>query len=161
MITISNQEMSRNFTQHYLQHGDDDFNIYEGEPEEDMVTTHEDAYFANGGEGMLFGTIDNEHLEAIIADAVVTVLHEDAAIQQRTRYMQHSEDLNREMSEEEYQRFMHEQYREKHRYTLFQLVLDEFHHYVPDMLEARKLFHEHMGIPMASKLMELEKKKLF
>ena len=153
--------MSRNFTQHYLEHGDDDFNIYEGEPEEEEVTTHEDAYFANGGEGFYHGTWDNDHINAIVADVVDTFAREDAAMQQRTRYMQHSEDLNREMSEEEYQRFMHEQYREKHRYTLFQLVLDEFHHYVPDMLEARKMFQEHVGIPMASKLMELEKKKFF
>ena len=153
--------MSRNYTKHYLEHGDDDFNIYEGEPEEKEVTTHQNAHFANGGEGFWGGGFDDEYLEAIIEDAVEMHFREIDREEQKKQALKHSEDLDKEMTEEDYQRFIHEQLREQHRYKWFQLVLDEFKHYVPDMLAARMQFQVHQGIPMSGKLMDLEKKQLF
>ena len=148
-------KMSRNFTKHYEKHGEDDFNIYDGHSDDaEEYTHHEDAYFANGGDGYL----DESHVKAVINDAVDYVLR-DAT--QQYKAMQHSNYLDAEMSEEEYQRFLHEQRREYHRSKLFHSVLEEFHHFVPSMLEAKKMFQKDMGIQMSTKLMDLEKKKLF
>jgi len=77
--------------------------------------------------------------------------------QERDQALQHAENLNRHISDDEYEQFLISQDREKHRYHLFQVVLDEFDHYVPEMLEARAMFHEHLGISMSGNLQKLEK----
>jgi len=155
-------KMARNFTKHYLTYGEDDFDIYEGETPEEEITTHEEAYFAGGGEGPMYGGFDEEHIDAIIDDSVAMFERELVRKEARDQALRHAEDLlNEEMSEEDYLRFLHNQRKEHHRDRGFQLVLDEFHNYVPEMLEARKMFLEHAGLPMLGKLMELEQKKLF
>jgi hypothetical protein len=70
-----------------------------------------------------------------------------------------ADELNRNITDEEYELFLISQDREKHRYHLYQLILDEFESYVPDMLEARQIFQEHLGIPMAGKLISLDQKR--
>jgi hypothetical protein len=79
--------------------------------------------------------------------------------QERDQALQHAENLNRQISDEEYEQFLISQDRERHRYHLFQQVLDEFTHYVPAMLEARTMFQEHLGIPMSGNLQKLENKR--
>ena len=69
------------------------------------------------------------------------------------------EELDRKITDEEYEQFLISQDREKHRYHFYQLILDEFESYVPDMLEARQIFQEHLGIPMAGKLITLDQKR--
>lgn len=76
--------------------------------------------------------------------------------QERDQALQHAENLNRHISDEEHEQFLISQDRERHRYHLFQVVLDEFAHYVPEMLEARAMFHEHLGISMAGNLQKIE-----
>ena len=152
--------MSRNFTKQYEKFGDEDFTIYDGEPDEDWVTTNEDAYYAKGGDVFLDG-FDVNHLNAIVDDAIETFSREDEREKQKAIALQHSKDLDKNMSDEEYQKFLIDQHRERHRYLLFQTVLDEFHNYVPDMIEARTQFYKHIGIPMSKKLIDLDKKPLF
>ena len=152
--------MSRNYTKHYEKYGDDDFNIYEGEPEEEIGTMHRDAYFANGGEGFLQGTWDQDHIDAITDDIFDMYDRKDEAEQQKLQALKHSENLDKELSEEEYQHFIHKQYREII-YNRFCRVIQEFQNYIPDMLDAKKKYFEDLGIPMSSKLMALEQKKLF
>jgi len=77
--------------------------------------------------------------------------------QERDEALQHAEDLNRHISDEEHEQFLISQDRERHRYHLFQAVLDEFDHYVPEMLEARAMFQEHLGISMSANLQKLDK----
>lgn len=77
--------------------------------------------------------------------------------QTRDKALQHADNLNRLISDEEYEQFLISQDRERHRYHLFQQVLDEFTHYVPLMLEARSMFQEHLGISMSGNLQKLEK----
>jgi len=152
--------MARNFTNHYLTYGDD-FNIYDGEPEEKEITKHEDAYYAAGGEGLVYGWFEEEYIDAIIADEFAMVEREVLREQEKAQALRHAAELDKEMSEEEHMRFVHEQRKEQHRFKGFQLVLDEFHNYVPKMLRARSMFLEHAGLPMSGKLMALEQKKLF
>lgn len=154
--------MSRNWTQEYERYGDDDdFNIYDGHEEEPAITTNEEEYFANGGEGFFHGTWDVDHYNAIIADAVDTAIRDEVTAVLRARSLQHSEDLNTEMSEEEYGYFIEKQEQEKHRYILFQPVLDELMHYVPDMLRSREKYLTNQGIAISHNLMKLDEKKLF
>jgi hypothetical protein len=146
--------MSRNFTKHYEKYGEDDFTIYDGHSDDAEEYTHsEDAHFANGGDGSL----DNSHVEAIINDAVDYALRDS---QKQIQAIEHSNYLDIQMSEEEYQQFFQKQC-EYHHVWMFHFVLKEFHHYVPPMLEARKMFQKEIGIQMSGKLIELEKKKLF
>lgn len=77
--------------------------------------------------------------------------------QERDQALQHAENLNRHISDEEHEQFLISQDRERHRYHLFQPVLDEFAHYVPVMLEARAMFQEHLGISMSGNLQKIEK----
>jgi hypothetical protein len=76
--------------------------------------------------------------------------------QEKDQALQHAENLNRHISDEEHEQFLLFQDRERHRYHLFQQVLDEFAHYVPAMLEARTMFQEHLGIPMSGNLQKIE-----
>ena len=152
--------MSRNYTKDYMKYGEEDYNIYEGEPKEEMLTKHEDAYYANGGEGIYHGTFDNDHIDAIIEDIRDDYRRDWDKHIEKVLYLDHAADLEYDMSEQEYQHFMHEQYRYKHLYK-YQLVLDEIKHYVPDMLYARKMYHEHQEIAMSGNLIQLEKKQLF
>jgi len=153
--------MSRNWTQEYERYGDDDFNIYDGEDEESDITTHQEEYFANGGMGFFHETCDDAHITAIVADAVDTAIRDEATTALRTQALQHSDDLNTEMTEEEYKWFIEKQEQEKHRYILFQPVLDEIMHYVPDMLRSREEYLTNQGIAISHNLMKLDEKKLF
>jgi hypothetical protein len=147
--------MARNFTKHYETYGDEDFTIYDGEFEEED-TRHEDAYYANGGEGCL----DEDHNDAITKDAVESIIKENARELKKIQALKHSVDLQKEMTDEEYQHFLWEQKQEQY-YTRFQIFLTEFRMYVPDMLEARNNFHAHQGILMSGNLINLDQQKLF
>lgn len=141
--------------------GDDDFTIYDGQPSEGWVTTREDACSASQGGGFFDEGGDENYLSAIINDALETSAREAARRRQMLAAQKHSDDLDCDMSDEEYEEFLNSQAREKYRYMFFQQVLDEILHYVPDMLSARSVYYEHLGIPMSQNLMNLDKKPLF
>jgi hypothetical protein len=66
-----------------------------------------------------------------------------------------AQDMEKPILESEYELFKYNQYKYIHEYK-YQLVVQELNHYVPMMLEGRKLFLERLGIPMSQKLIDLE-----
>ena len=126
------------------------FTIYEG---------HDDLYDDHDwSDAEDYDAYEYGHYFNISTSPRLTYAQKQQQLQQeRDQALQHAENLNRSISDEEYEQFLISQDRERHRYHLFQSVLDEFSHYVPAMLEARSMFQEHLGISMSGNLQKLEK----
>jgi len=148
--------MSNNLTNYYLKNGDrGNFTVYDGH--EDLYDYDDDldCNYYDECDGINYIAENKENEKSIQK----WIKSNDEEIKKREKSAKLGEELNRKITDEEYEQFLISQDREKHRYHLYQLILDEFESYVPDMLEARQIFQEHLGIPMAGKLITLDQKR--
>jgi len=150
--------MSKNLTNYYLKNGDrGNFTVYDGHEE---LYEYDEDYYVNDPYNDDCDEInyvgENKENEKSIQKWIKS---NEEEMKKREKCAKLADELNRKITDEEYELFLIGQDREKHRYHLYQLILDEFESYVPDMLEARQIFQEHLGIPMAGKLITLDKKR--
>jgi hypothetical protein len=155
--------MSNNLTNYYLKYGDrGNFTVYDGH--EELYENDDEDYYENDPyyddcDGIRDGVYyvgENKENEPLIQR---WIKRKEEEMKKREKSAKLGEELDRKITDEEYEQFLISQDREKHRYHLYQLILDEFESYVPDMLEARQIFQEHLGISMAGKLISLDQKR--
>lgn len=148
--------MSRNYLHDYQSgylEDEGDFNIYDGDEIEES-TTFQDEYESN--HNLPVGFIDNGLANAIIKDCKVDRLNYIKSELFKRYAVQRSEDINKKITDEEYELFLYNQAKYKHEY-IYSMVVKEINDYVKPMISARHHYYNLMGMPMNSRLIELDK----
>ena len=151
--------MSRNYLHDYqigYLEDEGDFSIYDDENEFEYSEKHQIDYETNND--LPPGFIDNGLINAIIKDAQEDYKKIIKLENKKSNALQIANDIDKNITDEEYAMFLHNQAKYKHEY-IFSDVLQEYMHYINSMIPARNHFYDLLGLSMNPKLIELDKQK--